>query len=370
MPTSRGDGFRRLLAVAGQQHGRQAELAQLANRLGARRLDGVADDERRARQAVPADGDLAVRAANLDLVALDAPDDADARPVRERLHGRQRADLGLRRLRDRLRDRMLARVLDGSGQPEHLGAARAVQRPHVDELHAALGHRARLVEDDRADLARLLEHLGPLDEDAELRAAAGAHHERRGRGEPEGAGARDDEHGHGRREGVAGVAGQRQPAGERGERDADDGRDEHGRDAVGEPLDRRLARLGLGDEAGDLGQGRLGADPRRAHDQPAVRVDGRSRDVRARPDVHRHRLARQHRLVDGRRAVLDDTVRRDLLPGPDDEDVADAAPRRSERAPPRRPGARAPPSRRARAARAAPRPRGSSPAPRGSGRRG
>ena len=48
-----GYGFGRLGAVAGQQDRGEAELAKLANRLGARGLDGVADDERGARARRP-----------------------------------------------------------------------------------------------------------------------------------------------------------------------------------------------------------------------------------------------------------------------------------------------------------------------------
>ena len=50
------------------------------------------------------------------------------------------------------------------------------------------------------DPARLLEHLGALDQDAELRAAAGADHERGRRRQAERARAGDDQHGDGGRE--------------------------------------------------------------------------------------------------------------------------------------------------------------------------
>jgi hypothetical protein len=40
-------------------------------------------------------------------------------------------------------------------------------------------------------------------------------------------------------------------------------------------------------------------------------------------DLEGERLARQQRAIDGRLALLDHAVRRDLLPGPDDETVAD-----------------------------------------------
>ena len=54
-----------------------------------------------------------------------------------------------------------------------------------------------------------------------------------------------------------------EPEAERGDGERDDDRDEHGRDPVGEALHRRLAGLGVVDEAGDLGQLGVGADPRR-----------------------------------------------------------------------------------------------------------
>ena len=65
-------------------------------------------------------------------------------------------------------------------------------------------------------------------------------------------------------------------------RERDHDRHEHARDAVGEPLHRRLAGLRLGHEPGDLGERGVGADLRRAHDEPAAGVDGRARDLVAR----------------------------------------------------------------------------------------
>ena len=106
-----------------------------------------------------------------------------------------------------------------------------------------------------------------------------------------------------------------------GERDHD--RDEDGADPVGQPLHRRLARLRLGDEAGDLRQRRVLADPGGADDEAAADVDRRADHLLPGPDFDRHRLAGDQRLVDRRGAALDDAVGRDLLPRPDDEAVAD-----------------------------------------------
>ena len=73
------------------------------------------------------------------------------------------------------------------------------------------------------------------------------------------------------------------------------------------------------DEPGDLRQRGVGADLGRADDQPAAGVDRRARDLGARADLDRHRLAGQHAHVDRRAALLDDAVGGDLLAGADDE---------------------------------------------------
>ena len=73
-------------------------------------------------------------------------------------------------------DRVLARVLDRAGQAEDVGPGGAVHRHDVDELHAPLGDGAGLVQHDRGHAPRLLEHLGALDDDPELGAAARADH--------------------------------------------------------------------------------------------------------------------------------------------------------------------------------------------------
>ena len=107
-----------------------------------------------------------------------------------------------------------------------------------------------------------------------------------------------------------------------GERD-DDGH-EHAGDPVGEPLHRRLARLGVLDEPGDLGERGVGADPGRADDEAAAGVDGRAGDRRRRG---RPRPGTDSPVsssgVDRRGALLDDAVGGDLLAGADDEAVAD-----------------------------------------------
>ena len=263
-------------------------------------------------------------AVDRDLEPVDDADDALAGQIAELRHGGQRADLDPGGVGDRAGDRMLAGVLDRAGEPEHLSSRGTVQRLDADERHPPLGDGAGLVEHDRGRAARLLEHLGPLDQDAELRTAAGADEQRRRRREPERARARDDQDGDGRRERERRIGARAEPEAERGDGDRDHDRDEDGRDAVGEPLHGRLARLRLGDESPDLGDGGVGSDMGGADDEPAGDVDRRADRLVAGADLDGNALTGQQRRVHRRRAGLDHAVGGDLLAWADDEEIADA----------------------------------------------
>ena len=163
---------------------------------------------------------------------------------------------------------------------------------------------------------------GPLMRMPSCAPRPGADQQRGGRGQPEGARAGDDQHGdRGGEGGGAGLAGA-QPEPERADGERDHDGHEHRRHPVGQPLHRRLARLGRGHEAGDLGQGGVGADAGGLDHEPAAGVDGGAGDRVPGADLDRHRLAGEQRRVDGRRALLDDAVGGDLLAGADDEAVA------------------------------------------------
>ena len=161
-------------------------------------------------------------------------------------------------------------------------AVDAVGDGDLDEGHLAGGDRAGLVEHDGVDRARGLQDLGALDEQPELGAAAGADHQRGRGGQSERARAGDDEHGDGGGERERGALAGAEPEAERGDGERDDDGHEDARDAVGEPLDRRLAGLGVLDQAGDLRERGVGADLGGADDEPAAGVDGRAGDLRAR----------------------------------------------------------------------------------------
>ena len=149
-------------------------------------------------------------------------------------------------------------------------------------------------------------------------------------------------------------------------------RHEDRRDAVGEPLDRRLAGLRARHEAADLRERRVGADARRAHDEcRAAGVDGRAGDRRRRGATSTGTLS----PVSSERSIAEMPLKTiavggDLLARPHDEAVVDLQLARSGRAARRRRrrGSRRP-WRRARAARAARRRRCAWRAPRTSARR-
>ena len=225
MPTSRRHGVRGRAVVAGQQHGPQPERAaaratasaEVGLTVSATTISSarVAPSQPTATAVRPAAAAVA-RAASSS--APSGPTSAGGRRGRggprrrprrralvvgEVVHRRERAELVARGARDRPRDRVLGGVLERAGQPQHLGvAARTVD---VHERHPAGGDRAGLVEHDRVDAAGGLEHLGALDQEPELCAAAGADQQRGRRGEPERARAGDDQDGDGGGEGERGV---------------------------------------------------------------------------------------------------------------------------------------------------------------------
>ena len=84
-----------------------------------------------------------------------------------------------------------------------------------------------------------------------------------------------------------------------------------------------LPDLGVLDQAGDLGQRGVGADPGGLDHEAAAGVDGGAGDGVAGADLDGHGLAGEQRGVDRRGALDDGAVGGDLLAGADDEAVAD-----------------------------------------------
>jgi hypothetical protein len=183
-----------------------------------------------------------------------------------------------------------------------------------------------LVEDDGIDRPAPLQRLAALDEHAELRPAAGGDHHRGGHREPHRARARDDEHRHRRHQRVQ-VRRRRteiEPHDEGGDGDAEHRRHEYRGHPVGQPLNRRLASLGLLHQPDDPREHRVGAHPVHPEAERAVPVERRSGHRIARTLRDRDRLAGEHGLVHVARPVEHDPVGRHRLARADQRLVARA----------------------------------------------
>ena len=344
-----GDLLGDRLIVASEQHRSQAEFLELADRFSAGGLDLVGDHEHTARLAVPADSDrglalrlgLLLRSKEL-IVEMDRPageqrlasgehgvavDDAlhaFALDVLERFRRRQLTHLGGGTCGDGLSDRVLGVVLQAARDPQQLLAGGAVGGEDVGERHLSGGNGAGLVQHDRVHALRGFQYLRSFDEHAHLRAPPGADQQRRGRREAQRAGAGDDQYGDGGGEPSRERESGPDPRAECGHRDSDRDRHEHPGDAICQTLDLGLARLGLLDELGHLGQLGIGADPGGLNHEASSGVHCGAGDVVALADLDGDGLAGQHGRIDRRATGGDDPVGGDLLAGPDDELVTDA----------------------------------------------
>ena len=226
---------------------------------------------------------------------------------------------------DRHRERMLAGPLDACGKPQHVGLGESGRGNDGGDGRLAFRQGAGLVDHQRIDLLHMLQRFGVLDQDAGLRAAADADHDRHRRREAKRAGAGDDQH-RDRGDKAVGEARLRtpdRPGGKGEQRDRNHGRHEPAGDLVGHPLNRRAAALRLGDELHDLRQHRVAADLSRSMISapdwfmvppmtvaPVSFVTGIDSPVTM-------------RFVDGAAAFDDNAIDRHLFAGPHAQPVAD-----------------------------------------------
>ena len=218
---------------------------------------------------------------------------------------------------------MLAASLEGRGEPQQVALGHALDGFDADEDRLALRQGPGLVHDDGVHAFERLEGLRVPDEDPGGRAAPGADHDRHGRGQPQGARARDDQHRDRVHERVreARLGSPPGPGGERREGDEDHGRDEPGGHAVDELLDRRAAALRVGDHTHDAREHGVAPDGVGPHDEGAGSVHGPARDHVTRGLLDGDGLAAQHRLVHAAAAVDDRAVDGDPLARPHAEPI-------------------------------------------------
>ncbi|MNQ56539.1 hypothetical protein D3C85_706640 [compost metagenome] len=163
--------------------------------------------------------------------------------------------------------------------------------------------------------------LGILDQDAVTRGDTGAGHDCRRRGQAQCARASDDQHGHGIDDSRFDGGTTEPPAQHGGQRQQQYHRNEDLADPVHQLLDRRLAGLGVLDQADDSCQDRLGAQRLGAHQQPGFPVDCTTCDFVAGLLGYGQAFAADQRFIGMALAFDDFTVDRETLTGLDQYQV-------------------------------------------------
>ena len=191
----------------------------------------------------------------------------------------------------------------------------------VGEPHLAVGEGAGLVEDHDIDGAREFEGIAPLEEDAELGAAAGSDQDRRRRRQTQRARTGDDQDRDRVAQGDGHLGLGEEPAGEGRRADCENHGDEDAGDPVDELLHRGLGGLRFLDELRDAGEGGLFSDARGLDHHASFLVERGAEDPVSRPLVHRKRLAGEHALVEGGASLHDGSVGGNLLARPDHQQI-------------------------------------------------
>jgi hypothetical protein len=219
---------------------------------------------------------------------------------------------------------MAARLLQRGRQAQHLVPRRAVRRHHRGERRLALGERAGLVEGDHRDACATSSASASLMRMPWRAATPGAGHDGRRRGQPQRAGAGDDQHRHRVDERLFPVTREAEAPAQQGEqRDDQHHRHEHRADAVDDALDRRLPAWA--DSTMRMMRASVVSAPMAVvrTTSSAFGVDGAAGDLVAHALGHRQALAGDQRFVDLAAAFDDVTVDRDAVAGAHDDEVAD-----------------------------------------------
>ena len=213
---------------------------------------------------------------------------------------------------------MLAALLQGGSQAEQGLFIIAVRGSDAHQLGLALGEGAGLIHHQGVHLTHDLDGLGVLEQHPHGGAFACGHHDGHGRGQTQGAGAGDDEHGHRVDDGVghAGLGTDEGPDDEGEDRDPHHRGHEIGGHHVHQLLDGGPAALGFGHHFDDLGQESVGAHLFGPHHQGTGTVHRGADDLAVRLLFHRDGLAGDHGLVHRTLALQDHAIHRHLFPGP------------------------------------------------------
>ncbi|MNX73993.1 hypothetical protein D3C86_1054110 [compost metagenome] len=219
---------------------------------------------------------------------------------------------------------MLGTRLHRSDPLQHLRAVMTGGGFQFGQRGLAECQRAGLVKRHHIDVAQGLQGVALTEQHAHFSRAARAHHDGRGRGQPHGARAGDDQHGHciDQRVRQGGRGAEEEPDTKREQGGRHHGGHEPGGDLVHQRLDGQPRALGRFHHADDAGQHCVGAGMGHAQREAARGVQGAAGGLHAGLFFNRHGLAGQHGLVDVRTAFDDVAVQRDFFAGAHQHDIA------------------------------------------------
>ena len=193
---------------------------------------------------------------HLDLTGVDAGGHTGTAVSLEILDGGQFQIFSIGRTYDGLAQGMFGSLLDGGGPAQQFFLA-LYGLPDGHQVHhggLALGDGAGFIQNNGIQTGGGFQCLGLLEKDAFFRAFAGAGHNGSGGGQPQCAGAGDDQHGNQSDHGRDKFAGDGPPYNKGDNGDGDHAGDKDGRHPVGQPLNGGLAALGFLNQTDDLGQ--------------------------------------------------------------------------------------------------------------------
>ena len=220
---------------------------------------------------------------------------------------------------------MFAGLLQAGHRRQQLPFAPARQSHQCPQPGFALGKSPRLVQHQGVHAIQGFQGRGILDQHAGAGSSSGRHHDRHGCRQAEGAGAGNNQHGHGIDQAVShrGLRPQQAPGQEGQEGGEQDRGDEAGGNRVGETLDRSACPLGFGHHLDDPGQEGVLSHPGGPHDEAAGLIDGAARHPVGRKLLDRQGLAGEHRFIHRACALDHHSVYRDAFPGPNPQSGVD-----------------------------------------------
>ena len=245
-----------------------------------------------------------------NLAARNIPEHAASRRSAE-VGGWQKRDI-LRATHNRIREGMLAALLEGSRKLEQFFRIHAIDGNYVHKLGASLGEGAGFIYHQSRDFFQLLECSGILHQHALAGTAPHGDHDGHGCGKAQCARAGDQENGYSIHDGM----GESRLGAEQAPREKCDNRNrqhdwnKNSSDFVGKTLNRRACALGFRDALHNAAEQGFSTNPLGAHHECPRAIQSAGRNLVARAFFYWHRLASDHRLIDARVAFDQNAIHR------------------------------------------------------------